>query len=278
MKVSRKIATGIAAVSALAILAAAAVNGAMTGGRVKVPDGFSTLVFADEFNLDGRPDSTKWNFETGYLRNGERQYYTPGNNAECKGGVLVIELRADSLELQGERCPVTSGSLTTLGLGAWKYGYVEVRAKVPSSRGLWPSIKMLPAELVYGDWPRSGEIDIMEHVGHLHDQIHFSAHTERFNHIRSTQRRLSAHAPEAVGRFHTYGLKWTADKMVWYYDGREQYAISRTAGEDWTTWPFDADFYLALSLAYGGSWGGAEGVDDGALPQRFEIDYVRVFQ
>lgn len=279
MKFSKKITASIAVIALIGITAATAMSGSLySPDKVTVPDGFSSLVFADEFDGDRQPDSTKWNYEIGYLRNGELQYYTPGNNVECADGVLAIELRNDSALMENEICPVTSGSLTTLGLGSWKYGYFEVRAKLPASLGLWPSIRLLPAEQVYGDWPRSGEIEIMEHVGHTPDKIHFSAHSERFNFIRSTQRRFSASLPEAVGDFHIYALKWTPDELVWLFDGRPQFCVKRGEHEDWTTWPFDSEFYLVLNLAYGGNWGGAEGVDHSALPQRFEIDYVRIFQ
>lgn len=279
MKFSTKIAASIAAIAIIGITATTAMSGSLhSSDSASVPDGFSTLVFSEEFDSDGMPDSTRWRSEIGYLRNGESQYYTSGNNIECRNGVLAIELRNDSAIIDRELYPITSGSITTEGLGHWKYGYIEVRAKVPSALGLWPSIRLLPAEQVYGSWPRSGEIDIMEHVGYTPDKIHFSAHSERFNYIRSTQRRMSATLPDAVGRFHTYALKWTPKELIWFYDNKEQYRLECGEGEDWTTWPFDTEFFLAISLAYGGSWGGAEGVDDASLPQQFEIDYVRVYQ
>ena len=136
----------------------------------------------------------------------------------------------------------------------------------------------MPAENVYGRWPRSGEIDIMEHVGYDPSKIHFSAHTERFNHTRGTQRTHVIEAPEAVGQFHTYGLKWTPDRLTWLYDGKEQYTIDREENSDWTSWPFDIDYYLIINLAFGGGWGGSQGVDINSLPQRYEIDYVRIFK
>ncbi len=279
MKFTGKTAAAILAVTAIGITAATAMSGSLySKNKISVPDGFDSLVFADEFDADGAPDSTKWTFEQGYLRNGERQYYTTGGNVSCRGGNLVIELRRDSAMIDSELCPITSGSIMTSGLHSWKYGYIEVRAKVPASLGVWPAIRLLPAEQVYGSWPRSGEIDIMELVGHQPETVHFTAHTERFNHIRSSQRRHSSPVGDASGSFHTYGLKWTENILVWYLDGEEQYFIERGPNDDWTAWPFDSEFYLSLNLAYGGSWGGAEGTDDGALPQRFEIDYVRVYQ
>ncbi len=246
--------------------------------EIIIPEGYSRLVFHDEFDTDGQPDTTRWNYEQGYLRNGELQYYTPGQNAFCRDGNLVIEARADSAVINGEVCPITSASLTTKDRSAWKYGYVEVRAKLPSSLGTWPAIWMMPQEQSYGRWPRSGEIDILEHVGYNPENIHFSAHTERYNHMLGTQRTHVEKAPEAVGQFHIYGLKWTPDRLTWLYDGKELYSIDREPDSDWTTWPFDIDYYLILNLAFGGGWGGAEGVDIASLPQRYEIDYVRVFQ
>lgn len=279
MKKSSKLITSVLAVAIIGVTAATALaEGNPADGGVPVPDGFSRLVFSDEFDTDGAPDPAKWNFETGYIRNGEMQYYTPGQNAVCKDGVLVIEARNDSAVINGELCPVTSASLTTKDRAAWKYGYVEVRAKLPSSLGTWPAIWMMPHDDNYGKWPRSGEIDIMEHVGYNPEKVHFSSHTERFNHMRGTQRTHVIHAPEAVGAFHNYALKWTPDRLTWYYDGEEKYAIDRETDSDWTTWPFDIDYYLILNLAFGGGWGGSEGVDLSSLPQRYEIDYVRVFQ
>lgn len=278
MKKSSKIIFAAVAVAAIGITTATVMaDPSPDNGDITMPEGYSRLVFSDEFDYDGVPDPQKWNFETGYIRNGELQYYTP-DNATCRDGLLIIEARADSVTIGGEMCPITSSSLTTQGRASWKYGYVEVRAKLPASLGTWPAIWMMPKESCYGDWPRSGEIDILEHVGHDPERIHFSSHTERFNHMRGTQRTHQCPAPDAVGKFHLYALKWTPDRLTWYYDGKEQYAINRENDSDWTTWPFDIDYYLILNLAFGGGWGGAEGVDVSSLPQRYEIDYVRVFQ
>lgn len=245
---------------------------------VDYPDGFRTLVFSDEFNYKGEPDSTKWSYETGYVRNGEMQYYTRGGNAWCTDSTLVIEARHENLIINGDTCPVTSASLTTRGKHAWKDCYVEVRARIPSFRGSWPAIWMMPQESRYGEWPKSGEIDILEHVGYEPENIHFAAHSERYNHMRGEQKNRSYKAREAVDGFHVYGLKRTPDKIIWYFDGKEAFSLDREPEADWTTWPFDEDFYLILNLAVGGGWGGQKGVDLAAMPARYEIDYVRVFQ
>lgn len=278
MKKSAKLIFSAAALAVVGIATASVMAFAGTAdGEIPIPEGYSKLVFSDEFDTDGAPDPEKWNFERGFIRNGEMQYYTD-RNAVCRDGRLIIEVRADSAEIDGERRAVTSSSITTQGKHVWKYGYVEVRAKLPASLGTWPAIWMMPDQSCYGKWPRSGEIDILEHVGYDPTKIHFSLHSERFNHMRGTQHTSHTVAPEAVGEFHTYALKWTPDRLSWLYDGKEQYAVEREKDSDWTTWPFDIDYYLILNFAFGGGWGGSEGVDLTSLPQRYEIDYVRVFQ
>ena len=266
------------ALVAAGIVASGMALGSDSDGDIPVPEGCESLVFEDDFSTAGAPDSTKWTFEEGYVRNGEMQYYTPGANVVCSDGLLIIEARNDSAVIDGNVCPVTSASLTTHGRHAWKYGYVEVRARIGSARGTWPAIWMMPETSDYGEWPRSGEIDIMEHVGYAPENIHFAAHTERYNHMRGVQNNRVCPAPDAVGQFHTYALRWTPDKLTWYYDGEEKYSLRKEANADWTSWPFDKEFHLILNLAIGGGWGGQQGVDTDALPRTFEIDYVRVFQ
>lgn len=245
---------------------------------IRIPEGCSRLVFSDEFDYTGLPDSTKWQWETGYVRNGELQYYTAGPNAWCENSILTIEARADSCLIDGRICPVSSASLTTKNHGAWNNCYVEVRAKIPSFRGSWPAIWMMPQNECYGDWPRSGEIDIMEHVGYEPENIHFAAHSERYNHMRGIQKNFVCPAADATSDFHVYGLRHTPDRLVWYYDGEEKFALDKEKDADWTSWPFDDDFYLILNLAVGGGWGGMKGVDMEALPARYLIDYVRIFE
>ena len=243
-----------------------------------IPEGCSRLVFSDEFDVDGMPDSTKWQCETGYVRNGELQYYTAGRNAWCENSLLNIEARADSCMIDGTLCPITSASLTTKEHGGWKYCYVEVKAKLPSFRGSWPAIWMMPEGELYGDWPRSGEIDIMEHVGYEPENIHFAAHSERYNHMRGVQKNFVCPAADSTEDFHIYGLRHTPEKLIWYYDGEEKYVLEKEKDADWTSWPFDDNFYLILNLAVGGGWGGLKGVDMEGMPARYQIDYVRIFE
>ncbi len=247
---------------------------------VAVPEGYTALVFVDEFDIDGMPDSTKWNYEHGYLRNTELQYYTTARaeNARVEGGALHITACADSAVIDGEMRPVTSASLITRGKHEWKYGYVEVRAKLPEGLGTWPAIWMMPADRSYGKWPTCGEIDIMENVGYMPDKIHFSAHCESYNHVKNTQKTHVIEVPDVQKGFHTYALRWTPDSLTWYMDGVSQYTVEREADATYREWPFDKPFYIILNFAFGGAWGGNQGVDMSALPLEFVIDYVRVFQ
>lgn len=244
--------------------------------NVAIPDGYTRMVFSDEFNTPGLPDSTKWAFEIGYVRNGEMQFYTEGTNARCEGGVLVIEARNDSATIDGSVCPVTSASLNTRQ--AWRYGYIEVRAKIPSFRGSWPAIWMMPQHSVYGAWPRSGEIDIMEQVGFDPDVVHFTAHTSKYNGgAPANKHHYSVRVPTNYTEFHVYSLVWTPDKLQWLVDDKVRYTFKKNS-PNWLDWPFDRDFYIILNLAWGGGWGGQQGIDEAALPAHYEVDYVRVFQ
>ncbi len=247
---------------------------------IAIPNGCTNLVFNDEFDTDGMPDSTKWSYEQGYLRNHELQYYTVGrkDNARVENGTLRLTAIADSAVIDGEMRPVSSASLITRGKHDWTYGYVEVRAKLPKGLGTWPAIWMMPTDRSYGKWPACGEIDIMENVGYMPDKIHFSAHSETYNHVINTQKTHVIDVPGVQDGFHTYALRWTPDSLTWYMDGEEQYTVTREEDATYRQWPFDKPFYLILNFAFGGDWGGNQGVDMSALPQEFEIDYVRVFK
>ncbi|MDR2954371.1 MAG: glycoside hydrolase family 16 protein [Prevotella sp.] len=240
---------------------------------------YTKLVWQDEFDYFGLPDSSKWSNEKGYIRNDELQYYTVNRpeNAIVKDGLLVITALNDSAFIDGEIRPVTSASIKTQNKGDWKYGRIEVRAKVPSSLGTWPAIWMMPTKSVYGGWPKSGEIDIMEFVGYDPDKIHFNAHTEKYNHTKNTGRGSFIDVASPDKEFHIYAIEWFPDRIDWYMNDRKVFSVS-DEGEGWEAWPFHEPFYLIINFAFGGAWGGAKGVDISTLPQEYYIDYVRVFQ
>lgn len=232
-------------------------------------------VWADEFDQDGLPDPTRWGYDVGGhgWGNQELQFYTDARreNARVEGGRLVIEARREDWE--GSR--FTSARLVSKGKGDWTYGRIEVRAKLPSGRGSWPAIWMLPTTRDRMRWPDDGEIDIMEHVGFDQGIVHGSVHTKRYHHSIGTQKTGRVTVADASTAFHDYVIEWTPARITWLLDGREYFRFDKTPGGR-DVWPFDGPFHLVLNVAVGGSWGGQQGVDESTLPYRMEIEHVRV--
>ena len=234
------------------------------------------LVWSDEFETDGRPDAGKWSYETGYVRNDEVQFYTDNRpeNARVEDGMLVIETRKDNYQDHD----VTSASLHTKDKAEWTYGRFEVRAKLPTGKGMWPAIWMLGANYrETAGWPECGEIDIMENVGFEPDVIHANVHTKAYNHAIGTNKgdKITVEAP--YDNFYVYSIEWTPEYIEFFVDGKQYFRFENEHKGN-AEWPFDKPFYLILNAAYGGSWGGRQGVDDTILPQQYYIDYVRVYQ
>lgn len=234
------------------------------------------LIWADEFDYGGLPDSVKWTFDVGDhgWGNNELQFYTKekSENARVENGRLIIEAHQDSSFTKG----FSSAKLLTKGIASWQYGYIEIKAKLPSGVGTWPAIWMMPEENKYGGWPKSGEIDIMEHVGYDQGVIHGTVHTEAFNHRKGTQKGGQIQVPSCSEDFHVYAIDWSENRIDFYLDG-EQYHSFENTGKGFEEWPFDHPFYLILNIAVGGDWGGTKGVDPDIWPQRMEVDYVRVY-
>lgn len=247
----------------------------------EAPDGYQ-LVWADEFDYEGLPDTTKWSYDVGDgcpdicgWGNNELQYYTDSRikNARVANGLLTIEAHKEDYETRG----YTSARLLTRDREAWRYGRFEIRAKLPSGKGTWPAIWMLPENWEYGGWPASGEIDIMEHVGHEPNRVYATVHTEAYNHMEGTQDTDTLRVENAEQAFHDYAIEWTPDSIEWYMDGKA-YSSFQNENASYREWPFDQPFHLILNIAVGGNWGGTEGVDDEIWPQQMQIDFVRVYQ
>jgi beta-glucanase (GH16 family) len=236
------------------------------------------LIFSDEFAYDGNPDPTKWSFEIqppGWV-NDEKQIYTGRQeNARVENGVLIIEARKDGFR----GYPYSSARIKTQNKFDFLYGRIEVRAKLPKGRGTWPAIWLMPAKLyAYGTgWPHSGEIDIMEHVGHKPGWIHASIHTGKYNWPMGTQKTAKIRIRDFHDSYHIYGMEWYPDRITIFIDTKKLLTF-RNKGKGWTSWPFDKPFYVILNIAVGGNWGGARGIDDSIFPQQMIIDYVRVYQ
>ena len=265
----------------LAAQSAFTVSNAVYRGPVKRPSK-SRLVWHDDFNGKAL-DSAKWRYDTvrnkkGWF-NGELQYYSAGRpqNLRVGQGLLTIQARHETPsqfpDWGGQH--YTSAKLVSEGAG-WTYGFYEIRAKLPCARGSWPAIWMLPVDLK--KWPDDGEIDIMEQVGAEPNLIYASLHTGLFNHVLKTQRSAQKLVPTSCSKFHVYQLDWRPNSITIGVDGHGilQVLNDRPGGKG--AWPFNVPFHMILNLAIGGKWAGAKGIDDAAMPQRMDVDYVRVWQ
>lgn len=243
-----------------------------------------TLVWSDEFDTNGLPDTAKWDYDTGRNKDGwynnELQYYARNRpeNARVEGGRLIITARREALtsaaDYGGQN--YTSARLLTRGKADWIYGFFEVRAKLPCARGSWPAIWMLGSG---GVWPDDGEIDIMEQTGQNKGEVLGTIHTRAYNYFNGTlgpgqggKRTLA----DACNAFHNYQLTWDADRIEIGIDGANYFTYANPKTGDYARWPFDRPQFLLLNLAIGGDLGGV--VDDASLPTRLEIDYVRVYR
>ncbi len=240
------------------------------------------LVWSDEFNYTGLPDTAKWGYDLGDgcpnvcgWGNNELQSYQSNRpkNARVEDGCLVIEAHRENAGASA----YTSARLVSRHKGDWTYGRIVARARLPKGLGTWPAIWMLPTDWTYGGWPASGEIDIMEFVGYMPDSLFGSVHTQRFNHVIGTQVTRGLYSNTLSSAFHEYAIEWDPEKIDFFFDG-QRYQTFQNRHEGPEAWPFDRRFHLILNLAVGGNWGGKMGVDTSIWPQQMRVDYVRVYQ
>ncbi|BDD02240.1 family 16 glycosylhydrolase [Persicobacter psychrovividus] len=233
-------------------------------------DEFPQLLWADEFNGSGLPDADAWNYDLGDggFGNNELQNYTNNlQNVKMEAGLLKITAKKESYGYSSAR-------IKTQGQKNFTYGRVEVRAKLPKGRGTWPAIWMLGENISSVGWPACGEIDIMEYVGFEPGIVHSSTHTpSSYGATVNTQKYTLSTAESA---FHNYILEWTETALKFYVDDELIYTYA-PAVRNASTWPFDKPHFIILNLAIGGTWGGAQGVDDSIFPQQLLVDYVRVY-
>ena len=235
----------------------------------------TTPTWQDDFSTGTAPDPSKWNFEVGGggWGNNELQYYTPGANSSVAGGNLIITAKKENVSGR----EYTSSRMITKGKGDWLYGRMEVRAKLPKGRGTWPAIWMFPTESTYGNWPASGEIDVMEHVGYDQNNVHFTVHNAAYNFMRGNQKGATKIVPSASDDFHNYRVDWTPYSIKGFIDGVSYFEYVN-ANNGYTSWPYDKKFFLILNIAVGGDWGGVQGVDNTVFPATLMIDYVKYYK
>ncbi|MBQ9820781.1 MAG: family 16 glycosylhydrolase [Muribaculaceae bacterium] len=239
------------------------------------PDGYS-LVWNDEFDHGNELNGDYWTHEvknSGWVNN-ELQNYV---NHITPGGEYVTELRDGKLRITclKENGKIYSGRVYAKAKEGWKYGYIEASIKLPKGKGTWPAFWVMPVN--FHSWPADGEIDIMEEVGCHPNYVSSSLHATAHVHTNNTQVTHEMLCPGAEGEFHKYAILWTEQNITTYVDGKVQLSYdNRGLGHD--DWPYDAPFYIIFNLAWGGDWGGAQGVNENALPVTMEVDYVRVFQ
>jgi beta-glucanase (GH16 family) len=240
------------------------------------------LVWSDEFEGD-EVDTTKWSFQLGDgsevglpsgWGNNELQYYR-AENATVSGGFLTITAREESV---GNR-DYTSTRMRSLGKGDWTFGRMEMRARMPIGKGLWPAYWMRPSDSIYGGWAASGEIDIVEYVGHQPDRIlgsiHYGGPWPDNTHWTG---QYTLPGDTFHDDFHIFAVEWELGQIRWYVDGL-LYALRNSWYSSGGAFPapFDVDFHLLLNLAVGGNLPGPPDATT-VFPQELVVDYVRVYQ
>ncbi|MFC4389906.1 glycoside hydrolase family 16 protein [Flavobacterium quisquiliarum] len=247
------------------------------------------LVWADEFNTDGRPDEKNWNYEIGFVRNQENQWYQK-ENAFCKDGYLIIEARNENkpnpdfvskthkdFAKNRDSIKVTSSCLITRGKHSWQYGRFEMRAKIPVGKGMWPAFWSLG---IKGNWPANGEIDIMEYyTGKILANAAWKSNEPDTAWDSETFKLSDFKDKSWADKFHIWKMDWDAHSIKLYVDDQLLNEINvdvTIPSADQKISPFQQPHYLLVNLAVGGINGGAFSKAD--LPSKYSIDYIRVYQ
>jgi beta-glucanase (GH16 family) len=231
---------------------------------------FQKLVWSDEFNVPGAPDSVKWGYDIGTGFNGwgnnESQYYTnqPGN-VTVSDGTLKITARKEAFK----DAAYTSARLSSKNKAEWMYGRIEARAKLPAGKGVWPAIWMLGANIDAVGWPSCGEIDIMEHVGRHLNKIYGTLHYPGFSGDNAVGGNVMI--PDATTAFHRYAVEWDESAIKFFVDDVLYFTF-----KNGPSLPYNHKFYLIVNVAMGGNFGGA--IDPAFANAVMEIDYIRVYQ
>ena len=238
-----------------------------------------SLTWADEFNAlpldalawtydigDGCPNLCGWG-------NNELEYYTNrSDNLFFQDGKMLIEAKNESFN--GKQ--YTSTKIKTESKKTFNYGRIDIRAKLPKGKGIWPALWMLPQSNVYGGWPRSGEIDIMELVGHEPNKVYATVHYGPGPGSIQIGRNYTLNAGTFYDEFHVFSLEWKQNQLKWFIDGNLYSTVNSTDFGS-NTYPFNEQFFFIINLAVGGSWPGNPDQST-YFPQWLIVDYIRVYQ
>ncbi|MBQ9124422.1 MAG: glycoside hydrolase family 16 protein [Acholeplasmatales bacterium] len=256
-----------------------------------IPEGYE-LYWNDEFDGD-ELNLEYWNYMYGDgsmygnpgWGNQEAQYYQE-ENVSVEDGKLVITARKESVG----NYEYTSARLSTKDKVAIKYGRIEASISLPEVEGMWPAFWMLPeSDTPYGEWPTSGEIDIMEARGRVNDMTSAALHYNSSSGGHTYQTKTKIFRDDTISSYHVYALEWTEYKMTWYVDDEEFFSIDNDPSKPGQKWysaadptsytaPFDHEFHILLNMAVGGHF------DDFTLPPndfaeaQMKVDYVRIFK
>ena len=230
------------------------------------------LIWFEDFN-DEILDTSKWNIEIrdpGWVNNELQAYTNRLDNIYIENNQLVIE----GIKEHYDKAKFTSGRINTSNKFNFKYGRIEVNAKVPQVQGVWPAIWLLSETISKEGWPKCGEIDIMEHVN-TDDIVYGTIHTERYNHMKDNQIGGNTTVKNLDSEFNVFGLEWDENYLVWFINDKEYFRVSR---EKYFTnnWPFDKDYFIIINQAIGGFWPGLP--DSKFQNTKFIIDWIKVFK
>ena len=226
-----------------------------------------------EFFTDKNIDTNKWNIEIrdpGWVNNELQAYTDKQDNIYIQKNNLVIQ----GIKENHGKAEYTSGRINTSEKSSWKYGRFEIRAKIPKQQGLWPAIWLLSETIYIDGWPNCGEIDIMEHVNN-EDIIYGTIHSKKYNHMTKTQIGGNMIIENLDLRFHTFGLEWNSESLVWFIDNNVYHKIDKKDYFD-NNWPFDNNYFLIINQAIGGFWPGDPGSN--FRQTQFIIDWIKVYQ
>ncbi len=265
--------------AALLVLSAVACNLApgSKGVRQKQTEKAWKLVWSDEFDgANGTAiDGSKWKSETGNNSgwgNAELEYYTDSvNNCYQDNGNLIIK----AIKEKKEGFDYTSARIVTQENFDFKYGKIEMKAKLPQGNGIWPAFWMLGSNFDTEGWPKCGEVDIMEHIGKMSQKIHGTLHATGYSGSYGITGSIKSKS-SLYDSYHTYSLEWNEEGFKWYFDGKKYHEVYKKNIKS-GIWPFDSEFFILLNLAVGGYWPGYPD-ETTQFPQTYTIDYIRVYQ